>query len=85
MGQRYEISPLPNLEGLAKFETAGEACGESFNVVFLWNESARSPLPNLQGLAKCRVGLFTFAKPARIGKVPSWPIHLCQTSKVWQS
>jgi hypothetical protein len=35
-----------------------------------------------------RVGLFTFAKPARIGKVPlpfAEPILLCQTFKVWQS
>jgi len=58
--------PLPNLQGLAKFETTGEACGESFFEFFLWSESARSPLPNLQGLAKCRyplLNLSSFAKP----------------------
>jgi hypothetical protein len=43
---------LLNLQGLAKFETAGEACGESFFEFFLGSELARSPLPNLQGLAK---------------------------------
>jgi hypothetical protein len=60
MGQRYEnsslpdqfslvkpSSPLPNLMGLAKFETAGEACGEFFNYVFVRMGLVCSPLPNL--------------------------------------
>jgi hypothetical protein len=43
---------LPNLQGLAKFETAGKACGESASANGLELFLGYFSLPNLQGLAK---------------------------------
>jgi len=62
---------------LAKFETAGEACGESFFEFFLWSELACSPLPNLQGLAKvetageaCGESFFEFFLGSELARSP---------------
>jgi hypothetical protein len=57
---------LPNLQGLAKFETAGKVCGESASANGLELFLGYFSLPNPKGLAKKNSKENWFAKGERL-------------------